>query len=199
MKKLLIILMPLILFSCFEYVGTSTSKRVLNLALAAPPDVAKLHIAVFNGVATPDQLIYKQTVAAGSSIPFEVPAGDNRIIVVWAEGYDGYANYYGYTPPINISEDNTIPVPIKMNPFSSAFGLIYTAGNRTFTWNTIPGAISYNIRYFTYSLSMICSGAGYYNVISISNSVSVVPACVTVSNYTIQVLTSVFDLMTKWN
>lgn len=119
--KLLMSLLPFILFSCYDFVGGSNmSKRMLSIALPAPSDVAKLHIGVFDGAITTETMIYNQTVAAGSSIPFDLPVGINRIILVWAEGFDGIANYFGSLGPINIdiNEDGGMLLPIVMKRFS---------------------------------------------------------------------------------
>lgn len=156
MKRLfhiLILLMPFTLFSCFEFVGgTNMSKRMLNIAIAAPGDVAKLHIGVFDTVISAETMIYNQTVAAGSSIPLDLPTGINRIVLVWAEGHDGLANYYGSIGPIIIdeSEDTTLPIQMKKfytNGSTNAFNIQDIPGSNIgeIQWNSIPGAITYSL------------------------------------------------------
>ena len=150
MKKIfraLILLMPFVLFSCFEFAGgANMSKRMLNLAIAAPGDVAKLHIGVFDSAISTETMIYNQTIAAGSSIPLDLPVGNNRIILVWAEGFDGIANYYGSVGPVTIDESGDSPLPIRMIRFDNikaGFSLIYNNATNIITWNAIPGALTY--------------------------------------------------------
>jgi hypothetical protein len=198
MKRTIVPALAVITFlclSCFEYVGISTSKRLLNLALAAPGDVAKLHIAVFDSVVTPDQIIYKQTVAAGSNIPLDVPVGDNRIIVVWAEGYSGLANYFGFIGPVSIDENGSTPLPIRMirfNTNTAGFNVKYN-GTSLFTWNTIPGALTYEL-YFTHPMFLTI-----FNVVTTGNSYPYNSAGYPITNFRIRVLTSVFDMGSDWS
>jgi hypothetical protein len=200
MKKtagLLIALLPLFLLSCFEFVGTGMSKRMLNLALAAPGDVAKIHVAVFEGVATPDRLISRQSFAAGSSIPIDVPAGDNRLILVWAEGFSGNANYFGSFGPVSIDENGNTPLPIRMIRFNNnaaSFNLTYIGSpTNLFNWNLIPGALTYEL-YFTHPMFFTP-----YNVVSTGNSYYYNGIGYTPTNTRIRVLTSVFDLGSDWS
>lgn len=179
--KILIVLMPFVLFSCFEFVGgANMSKRILNLAIAAPADVSKIHIAVFDGAMTPDRVIYKQSFVAGSSIPLDLPTGINRIVVVWAEGFSGTGIYYGSLGPVTIQEGDNTLLPIQMIRFHTnstidAFNLQYPL-----KWNAIPGAFSYELQYNDGTIQVVTT-----------NSADHGSACCEV---TVRVLNSIFDI-----
>lgn len=196
MKKIfraIILLMPFILFSCFEFVsGANTSKRMLNLALAAPGDVAKLHIGVFDGAITPETMIYNQTVAAGSSIPMDLPVGINRIVLVWAEGFDGLANYFGSIGPIAIEENGDTPLPIQMKRFDNNTASFNISRNRAgqFFWNLIPGSLNYELYFHDTSF-------GDYIFIIVENTYMPDSKIKTIDTYRIRVSTSVFGLASK--
>lgn len=179
--------MPFVLFSCFEFVGTgNTAKRLLNLAIAAPGDVAKIHVAVYDGALTPDRVVYNQSFTAGSSLNLELPAGVNRYIVVWAEGFNGTGIYFGSIGPVTIQEQDTdsFPLPIQMTRFhtsasTDAFNVQLNYPN--LTWNGIPGAITYEIQFSDFGESKVTT----------VNASDINGGCCT---GTIRVLNSVFNI-----
>lgn len=144
--KILILFSPIILFSCFEYVSNGSSRQLLRILLAAPSDIARIHLGVYDGVVAPETELLRQTFDNGSQFTLQAPSGNNRIFLIYAEGYSGKAKYYGVTPPLTILENDDSQIVIRMQKFSTAE--TFNGGNSTgsrLTWNAIPGAYVYEV------------------------------------------------------
>jgi hypothetical protein len=141
--KISVLFFPLILFSCFEY--NSTSRQLLQILNAGPSDIARVHVGVYDGVVSLETELLRETYESGSQFPLEAPPGNNRIFLIYAEGYSGNAKYYGVTPPLTIDENDNPPIVIRMLKFSAAstFNGINLGANQS--WNAIPGALLYDV------------------------------------------------------
>jgi hypothetical protein len=197
MKKffLLMACIPIFFISCFEYDGR-TSRALVKALVKFPSDVAKIHVGIFDGAVLPENLLEKQTLNPGASLDLQVPPGNNRIIVIWAENAAGIANYFGSTPPMTIEEDTNPLIPIQMKKFSSetppSFGLNHITGTDILIWNSIPGAV-------TYEIQKDDLGNQIYYTIAIVYGTSYNLGGYLQSNFRIRVSVSLFDLTSNWS
>lgn len=178
------------------------SKRMLNIALVAPGDVAKLHIGVFDSTISTETMIYNQTVAAGSSIPLDLPVGVNRIVLVWAESFDSIANYYGSIGPVTIDESGDTPLPIQMKKFSTSFNINYSATANSVIWSSIPGALTYEVIYTPENSGVCGPGVGLPpETLTTVTALTYIPLsnCDWSINNKIHINTSVFNLTSTWS
>jgi hypothetical protein len=148
MKKIFILIsfIPILLVSCFEYDGR-TSRALIKAMVHFPSDVAKIHVAVYDGAILPERLLLTQTATPSTGLDISVPAGELRMFLIVGEDYEGYAKYYGTSGPYSVSEDNTVNVVASMKPFASNFGLDFKWVNPIvhIIWNFMPGASHYTV------------------------------------------------------
>ncbi len=94
--------------------------RFLNLfsteayAQTVPQDLLRVHIGLYSG----NTLILKKSIDVGDIpasqiIEFEVPAGDNRTVLIVGENNANQAGYYGYNN-VNLQTGETADVTIAM-------------------------------------------------------------------------------------
>ncbi len=150
MKKIFILLYALLLspLSCYLVTTENGISRVkLALITPFPPGVTALHVAVYQGAAVDENLIFYQVYFPGSAVVTNIPSGPDRIFALWAEGTTGTATYYGTAGPLNLGGGANQILPISMvrfNVSANVFNFIYT--NPTYTWNPAVGAAAYELK-----------------------------------------------------
>lgn len=82
MKKAfrILVFLPIMLVSCYLVDLGNWNSRVALVKLfnKLPPDVAQLHVAVFEGYPSSNNLLVKAVFNPGDSATLDVPAGANR-------------------------------------------------------------------------------------------------------------------------
>ncbi|MBN1531483.1 MAG: hypothetical protein JXA20_02365 [Spirochaetes bacterium] len=127
--------------SCYIVNTERGTSRVL-LASNFPAGVTALHVGVFQGTATEENLLAYQVFYPGTTVALNVPAGSSRVFVIWGEGSNGIATYYGYAGPLSTG-DETVQVPITMRKCgdmsSNVFNLRYLTGTNIIAWDVYGG------------------------------------------------------------
>jgi hypothetical protein len=148
MKKIFILMafIPVLLISCFEYDGR-TSRALIKALVRFPSDVAKIHVAVYDGAILPDNILLTETATPSSGLNISVPAGENRMFLILGEDYEGLAKYYGVSGPYNVSEDSMVDVVANMKKIADNFNLTHPVGAAAtpLVWNSMPGATQYTV------------------------------------------------------
>lgn len=143
--KAMILLLPFVMFSCFYFTESSSSRQTLKILLISPSDVVRMHVGVYEGIVTYETELYRETVEGNILPSLQAPPGLNRIFLLYAEGSSGRANYYGVTPPLTIQKGDTLSITVKMQKFSDAPTFNFVNLGATQTWNAIPGALVYDV------------------------------------------------------
>lgn len=143
-----LLLILFILPSCYLN-ETDDTRVVFRLNPPAPADVAHLHVAVHENAGTPDNLLLYRVVSPNTIVEIDVPAGNERIFTIWAEGYDGYAIYYGTTLPVDINNGDSLDVSLRMYRFddTSVVPVFEIQWDSPYVrWNAINGATAFELR-----------------------------------------------------
>jgi hypothetical protein len=197
MKKIFILIsfIPIFFVSCFEYEGR-TSRALIKALVHFPSDVAKVHVAVYDGAILADRLVLTETAIPSTGLNITVPPGENRMFLIVGEDYAGLAKYYGVSGPYHVSDENTVNVVANMLPIATNFGLVHIvgAGPSPIRWNNLPGVTFYTIKIFD-------PGGGPYNATYVGplNSFYYNPGTAIVLNGIGNAYYEVFNLYSVWS
>ena len=148
MKRIAVFIMAALLFPLFSCYLNTTDKSRVSLKTTPKPDVTALHVAVYDGVPAEENLLLYQVFLPETPVDLEVPTGEDRIFVIWAETIPGIARYYGKSSPVDIGSDDSEVVTLSMSDMTivSVFNIRADGGSKTI-WNTIYGTDNYELWY----------------------------------------------------
>ena len=168
-----------------DTVGTSK----IELKLSVPSNISKVHIAVYEGSISENNLLTKATAGAVSSTIIDVPASDSAIFLIVGENTSGLAEYYGISSPVNLVAGQTQDVSVTMGLF--IFAIAETLGGAPITWNNV-GASKYTLMYSALD-------GGPYNSLAYEGPDTSVDIDGGDNYYVIRAYYDVFDLYTAWS
>jgi hypothetical protein len=120
---------------------------ILQFLNELPPEIVKIHIAVYEGYPVgAENIIYKTEINPGDAMSIQVSSGENRFFLIGAENTSGMIQYSGISGPYHVSSDNVVNVVVSMSEVQTSFRRLGAFALTAVTWSAINGA-SYYVLY----------------------------------------------------